>query len=370
MTAMRTLAAIALFLLPAATALAAPGQADRTDVAPRELAAKDVAPPNPFEAAYAKVAPGVVRVVNGPKHASGLLLSEDGLIVTHKSIVTRNVLTVYLPDGRRAEAKALLRDKDTDLAVLQIVPAGAKDKPAEGPAAPAAPPAPVTPLSNVKWPQATLGSGDVKAGAWMATVAYPVGTDSKAAHAPSLSAGLLSARGKIPTKLAYKGDLLLTDAMVNAGSEGGALIDMQGRVVGILCLPQFHKETGTALNVALPVEVVPPLLKRARETPDPPIAEDEFAGRKNGFLGVIKAPGSETCLVGDVTTGGPAEKAGIKPGDTIVQVGDKPVASFDDLVALLKDTKPGDKIKLTVKRPGSEKPLEIEVELAKYPEKE
>ena len=350
---MRTVAAFALIVLLAAPALPGRAQADRIPAAP-------------FEISFAAVAPSVVRIINGPKHASGLILSQDGLILTHRALVTRNVLSVYLPDGRRVDAKALLRDQDTDLAILQIVPAGAKDKPAEGQHAST----PVASLAVANWPQATLASGRLNPGSWVATVAYPVGTDVKTAHAPSLSAGLLSARGKIPTRLAYQGDLLLTDAMVNAGSEGGALIDMQGRVVGILCPPQFHKETGTALNVALPVEVVAPLLKRARETPDPPIAEVEFAGRKNGFLGVIKAQGAETCLIGDVTTGGPAEKAGLKPGDTIVRAGDLPVTSFDDLVAALKDTKPGDKVKLTVKRPGADQPLELEVELGKYPEKE
>jgi len=354
---------------------------------------------NAFEAAFAKVSPAVVRVVNGPRYTSGLLVSEDGLILTHTSLINKNVLPVHLPDGSRADAKVLLRDRDTELAVLQIIPAeaqsGAKAKDAKTPETPAdakpadtAQPAPpekpaAAASTHVKRPYVTFDEGELKPGLWVATVAYPVGTDAKQASAPSLSTGLLSTRGKLPVKIGtaslpgqdktsakssgYDGPLLLTDAMVNAGSEGGALIDSRGRVIGVLCTPQFHKESGTALNVALPAAVVPPLLKRARENPDPPIAEQEFSGRKHGFLGVIKPADAEACRI-DVAPGGPAQKAGLRTGDTITKVGDKAVASFDDLIAILKDTKPGDKLKITVTRAGAEKPLEFEVELEKYPE--
>lgn len=389
MNAHLTLVAAILVMLPATSAPAESGAG------------------NAFEAAFAQVSPAVVRIVNGQRYASGLLVGENGLILTHTGLINKNVLPVYLPDGRHADAKVLLRDKDTELAVLQIIPAEAKsdrdakdakegktpDAPAEvkpgdkapkdadAKPAPQKKPAAAAP-TDTKWPYVTFDESESKPGLWVATVAYPIGTDAKQASAPSLSTGLLSTRGKLPVKIGtaslpgqektssksgYEGPLLLTDAMVNAGSEGGALIDSRGRVIGVLCAPQFHKDSGTALNVALPATVVPPLLKRARENPDPPIAEQEFSGRKHGFLGVIKPADAEACRI-DVAPGGPAQKAGLKTGDTIVKVGNKAVATFDDLIAILKDTKPGDKLKIAVTRAGAEKPLEFEVELEKYPE--
>ena len=323
-----------------------------------------VGPNHPFTRAFRNVAPAVVRVTSGARHASGLLVSADGLIVTHRGIIRRNVMSVIFPDGPTRQARVLIRDDATQLAVLRLL-ADPADNPAPQPAEPGKDQKPritVAPIGT---------SANLKTGAWVATVAYPFGADQKVRQQPSLSAGLLAARGKIPTKLkGYDGDLLLTDAAVNAGSEGGALVDSRGQVVALLCVPQYHAETRTALNVALPVEVLPALLKRAVETPDPPIVEEDFATRKHGFLGIFRAPNAAKCVVGGVIADSPAEKAGLMPGDVITAIDDKKVGSFEDLITVLKETKPGDTIRLTVRRAGTEKPLELDVELAKYPEEE
>jgi len=353
---------------------------------PAGRAAEGDACADPFHKVFTQVAPGVVRIGSSPGTSSGLVVSADGLVVTHRRLVKKNLMPVLFSDGRKVEAKVLLRDQNTQLAILLIQPpAPAEAKPGADapPAAPAeakpsadAPTPPQTPepgAATVAWTAVPLGaSADLPVGAWAATIAYPYGTDVKTRTTPSLSAGLLSARGKLPTKLTYEGDLLLTDAAMNAGSEGGALVDAAGRVIGILCEPQYHAETKTALNVALPVEVLADLLKRARENPDPPIQEEEetASSRTHGFLGVTgdqRAPG---CRVQIVVPDGPAAKAGILPGDTITKIGDKPIANWADLVEVLKTTKPGDTVHLTVKRPGNDEPVELDVELGAYPEPE
>ena len=332
-------------------------------------AAPDVMARHPFGKVVKTITPGVVRIVDGQKYASGLLIDERGLIVTYRDIVTHNVMTVYFPDGQEVKARVLLRDKETHLAILRILAEGkaaAEDDKKEN--SKEAQPKPVAHTKRVPVP---LGaSKDVRVGDWVATIAYPIGADYRTRQKPSLSAGLLSARGKIPTKLKYAGDLLVTDAMANLGSEGGALVSAEGKVVAVLVRPQLYEDTKTALNVALPVEVLPALVTRAVDHPDPPIIEEGTAARTYGFLGVIAAPGAKKCDIGDVLADGPAQKAGLRAGDRIVKAGTTDIGTFEDLIAVLKKTRPGDKITLTIQRPGKDEPLEIDVELAAYPEEQ
>lgn len=327
---------------------------------------------HPFSRIFERVGPSVARVLLGRRYASAVLVSDDGLLVTHRDIVRRNVMTVMLPGRPVAQARTLVRDEETELAVLQLLAD-------EGPAAESESSEETAPERTAKaatqaLPVAPKGSSEsLRTGSWVASVAYPFGADEKYRQQPSLSAGLLSGKGKIPTRLDYAGDLLLTDAAANAGSEGGALVDAEGRVVGILCRPQYNAETGTALNVALPVELLPALLKRARENPDPPIAEEDFARRTHGFLGIFKAPRAARCVVGGLIPGAPAEKAGIKPGDIITRIGEDEINNFEDLTAALQKTKPGDTVHVIVERRGDDgvmHPVEMDIELAKYPEQE
>jgi S1-C subfamily serine protease len=331
-------------------------------------AAPDAMARHSFGEVFKKISPGVVRIVDGRQYASGLLIDDRGLIVTYRGIVNHNVMTVYFPDGKKVKARMLIRDKETDLAILRILAEGEDpdngDKNEEPKEAKPEP----KPVARTKRVPVPLGSSkDVGVGDWVATIAYPVGADYRTRQKPSLSAGLLSARGKIPTKLKYAGALLVTDAAANLGSEGGALVSAQGKVVAVLSRPQLYEDTKTALNVALPVEVLPALVKRAIDDPDPPIIEEATAARTYGFLGVIAAPDADKCIIGDVLADGPAQKAGMQAGDRIVKAGETDVDKFEDLIAILKKTKPGDKITLTIKRPGKDEPLEIEVELAAYP---
>ena len=337
-------------------------------------AAKGDACTDPFHKVYSRVAPGVARIMGHRGTSSALVVSADGLLVTHRRLVKKNVMSVLFTGGRKVEAKVLLRDEKTQLAILQIQPpdsdgetAPAAERPTGADAAEPAHGHPAT------WTPVPLGSSEsLLVGSWTATIAYPYGADLRKRTTPSLSAGLLSARGRLPTKLSYDGALLLTDAAMNRGSEGGALVDAAGRVIGILCEPQYHAATKTALNVALPIEVLPDLIKRARENPDPPIPEEEEASssRTHGFLGVQGDENAAGCVVRRVIPNGPAAKAGVLPKDTIAKAGDKEIANWDDLVEVLKTTKPGDTVHLTIKRPGTEKPVELDVTLGEYPRPE
>jgi serine protease Do len=326
--------------------------------------------PSPFAAAYEAVAPAVVRVVGTEEYSTGLIVSPDGLILTHGDVAGRNELSVYFADGREAKAKVLLRDAATKAAVLQLLPAGMAPGGSSNSAASSAQAATsAQPAARPSWAAAKLGSSqNLSAGSWVATVAYPRGADAKDESEPSLSVGLLVARGPLKTTLAYGGDWLVTDAMMNEASEGGALVDARGQVVGLLSKPQRNAETNTALNLALPVELAVDLLRRARETPDPPIKEEPGKNLAEiGYLGVKNSAEATACRIVNVIAGSPAEKAGLKMGDVIVRFGKTAISNYLDLRLALRQTSPGDKIRVAVRRQGEEKEREIEVTLGKIP---
>jgi putative serine protease PepD len=325
----------------------------------------------PFRAAFEKVAPAVLRVSGGRGYSSGLLLSDDGLLVTHRAIVEKtNEATILFPDGKTRQAKVLVRDDKTKLAILQLLPKKADEKTKDAAGGAPAPKDVKTPETPDKRPTVTLGSSARLAlGSWVATIAYPHGADVKARTQPTLSADILVGRGTLGEKADYNGEVLLTDAAMNAGSEGGALVTPDGLVVGVLLGPQQHQATGTVVNAALPVEVLAPLVKRARENPDPPLKEEAKPTPAHGFLGVRQDPQEQECVVGEIVPRSPAEKAGLRPGDVITKADDKDIDGFDDLLKFLQATKPGDKVRLTVKRTVADGQAfkEIEVTLGEYP---
>lgn len=360
MTPHRTMAIVAVALLALAAYGAHGTVADGAPDAQSSAIAASETPPctDPFHALFARAAPAIVRVARGRQHCSGVIVSADGMIVTHRHLITRNTMDVYLSDGRKLQARMRLRDSDTELAILQIIDDAADSDAPDDSAA-----------RSLDWPVAPLGPAEpLRAGDWVGTLAYPFGSDSKRRSTPSLSAGVLSARGRIEgIGLDYEGELLLTDAAMNLGSEGGALLGSCGNVAGILCQPQFHKDTGTALNVALPVEVIDDLIERARTDPDPPIAVETGAPRTHGFLGVQGATAAGRCVIQRVVPGQAAQQAGLKSGDIITSVDDKTVAGWDDLVAILRETSPGEEIVLTVERDGET--LKRTVTLGRFPER-
>ncbi|NIA21589.1 MAG: PDZ domain-containing protein [Anaerolineaceae bacterium] len=338
------------------------------------LAAASEGVSHPFTEIYARVGPAAVRIFDGSRHASGLIVSADGLVVTDLGIISRNEHLLYLPDQPQTRARVLVRDKKIGLAILQIITDPAPEEtPGDvitkaGPEKQKKTPPPPRPSPERTWPAVTLGSSkDLAPGDWVASVAYPIGSDMKRLSSASVSAGVLAGRGKVRTGLRYTGDLLLTDATVNAGSEGGALADSRGRVVGILTKPQRHGETETALNLALPVELLPALLKRARENPDPPIRE--LAER--AFLGVVRDDMADACRILAVAPDSAAERAGLRAGDVIIKADEQKIESFADLVDFLEDKRPGDLVNLKIRRAGKgnkNREIQVEVTLGKRPD--
>jgi serine protease Do len=307
--ALAALTALTLLLAPAARA---------EDVKPKKEAALPAALDKPapenlddlkaiqqqVKKVVEKVLPCTVNVRDGGGQGSGVIVSEDGLVLTagHVSRDAGREVTVTLSDGRKLKAKTLGANKDIDSGMLKITESG-------------------------KWPFVEMGkSGDLKKGQWVITVGHPGGY--KADRSPPVRLGrVLEATDK----------LIRTDCTIVGGDSGGPLFDMTGHVVGI------HSRIGAPLsaNIHVPVDTY-------RETWDRLLAGEVWPVVP--YLGFRADRDAPNCKVSDVVKGSPADKGGLKVDDVIVTFDGKKVLTIDDLGGALQKKKPGDEVKVEVQR--------------------
>jgi serine protease Do len=265
---------------------------------------------------------------------SGVIASADGLVLTNHHVVERAEKVEVSVPGRKQpyRAEVLGNDKQTDLAVLRIQPE--------------------TPL-----PAAHFGRiEDVRVGQWVLAIGNPYGLDG------TVSLGIVSAKGRnleIPELL---NDFIQTDAMIDRGSSGGPLVDLEGRVLGINSRGQ-----GRGIGFTIPVDTVLDVL-----------AQISNGGVERGWLGVsiqpldrdlaayLGQPELSGVIVNSVADDSPAKQAGLAAGDILVAFGEHPVeaekeedlGSFQRLVA---GTTPGTKVKLELLRGGKRKTVTTEL---------
>ena len=255
---------------------------------------------------------------------SGFIVSADGVILTNAHVVrdAREVV-VKLTDRREFTAKVLGADPKTDVAVLKI---DAKDL-----------------------PTVRLGkTSDLRVGEWVLAIGSPFGFEN------TVTAGVVSAKGRsLPDDSAVP--FIQTDVAVNPGNSGGPLFNTRGEVIGINS--QIYSRTGgyQGLSFAIPIDL-------ALKIKDQIVAHGKV---EHARLGVVvqevnqsladsfKLDKPEGALVASVERGGPADKAGLEPGDVIRKVDGHAVISSGDLPAVIGVAAPGDKIQLEVWRKGS-----------------
>ena len=294
----------------------------------------------------------------GEATGSGFVIDKSGDILTNAHVVDGAVkVTVQFSDDKTVDAKIIGRDTSTDLALLKVDPDGVDLQPLK------------------------LGSAkDVTVGDPAIAIGNPFGLSR------TLTTGVISAKQRqIQAPNGFKIDnVLQTDAPINPGNSGGPLLDAAGRVIGI----NSQIETGgsgngnVGIGFAVPIDtartVLPQLKKSGR-------VERAWLGVSSltidGSLRQAGLPVKSGALVQSVQQGSPASKAGIKGGDisaqlsngTPVQLGGdiitkvdgKAVNTSDDLASAVEGKKPGDKVKLTYRRGGSEKT--VTVSLGKRP---
>lgn len=267
---------------------------------------------------------------------SGFFISADGSILTnHHVIADANEIIVTLTDGREFKAKVIGSDERTDVALIQI---DAKDMA-------------TLPIGNPK---------TLKKGQWVLAIGSPFGLDS------TVTSGIVSAIGR------ETGDYLpfiQTDVAVNPGNSGGPLLDLQGKVVGINSQIVSRSGGFMGISLAIPIDEAMQVVAQLREN------GRVTRGRLGVQIGEVSKdvaqasglPKDEGAMVSGVMPDGPAQKAGIEPGDIILKFDGKPIKKWSDLPRVVGSTKPNTQVKVEVWRKGKPVTLTATVEEVQAP---
>lgn len=252
---------------------------------------------------------------------SGVILREDGYIITnHHVIYGFPEIWVVLWDDRILPARVVGSDTATDLAVLKIELDGL----------------PVAPIAE----QAPVRVGDV---------ALAIGNALGLSH--TVSMGIVSATGRNDLRSLVYQDFIQTDAAINAGNSGGALINASGELIGINARNMEFAKGAQNIGFAIPIDL-------ARDVMDQII---DYGSVRRGWLGAqysdlrpsLQPDGSAVRVgvgVRDVQRGGPAWNAGIRPGDVILSLDGEPVSDASRFLLAISQRVPGSKVELEVRR--------------------
>ncbi len=270
---------------------------------------------------------------------SGVILSPDGYIVTNNHVADgATTLRVKLYDGRKFDAKLIGKDAATDLALLKID------------------------AGNL--PTLPLGSSDaLRLGEWVLAIGSPFDLQS------TITAGIVSAKarqlGAIPNDFSIE-SFIQTDAAVNPGNSGGALVNTRGELVGINTLIKSQTGSYVGYSFAIPESIVRKVVGDLKEfgVVQRALLGIQFRAVDQDFLDSDegKEAGIETlggAYVAAVVEGGSASEAGVRKGDIIVAVDGVKITEASTLQEQIAKHRPNDKIVLSVKRAGKMKQIEV-----------
>jgi Do/DeqQ family serine protease len=275
----------------------------------------------------------------GRAAGSGVVVDRRGYILTNNHVVENaGEIEVRLSDDRKFKATLVGRDAKTDLAVLKID-------------------APPTSL-----PVAELGDSDrLRIGQWAIAIGNPFGLDR------TVTVGIISATGRTRVGVATYEAFIQTDASINPGNSGGPLLDVRGRVIGI---NTAIVATGQGIGFSIPINM-------ARSIMEQLVAKGRVV---RGWLGIViqdltdelaagfgVTPASGV-LISDVMKDSPAEAAGMKPGDIIVEFASAPIKEVTELQKRVASVEPGQPTPLVVIR--DRKPTPLTVKIGEQPSEE
>ena len=268
---------------------------------------------------------------------SGVIVSPQGYVLTNNHVVeSADEIEVALSDGRKTKAKVVGADPDTDLAVLKIempnLPSIVFDRPESA-----------------------------KVGDVVLAIGNPFGVGQ------TVTLGIVSALGRTALGINTFENFIQTDAAINPGNSGGALVDAHGNLIGINTAIYSRSGGSLGIGFAIPVSMAKSIM-----------AEIIATGTvTRGWIGVEVQeitpalaesfklePGKGTIIAG-VLRGGPADKAGIKPGDILLAVAGKPVSDAPSMLNAIAGLKPGEAAALSIIRNG--KAGEAQITVGKRP---
>lgn len=275
---------------------------------------------------------GAPREFENRSLGSGFIISNDGYILTNAHVVeSADEVTVRLTDKREFKAKIIGADKRTDVALIRIKATG---------------------LPAVK-----MGDpAQLRVGEWVVAIGSPFGFDN------SVTAGIVSAKGRSLPQENYV-PFIQTDVAINPGNSGGPLFNMRGEVVGINS--QIYSRSGGYMGVsfAIPIDVAMEIQNQLRASGKVSrgrlgVVIQEVGKDLAESLGLSKPMGA---VVNAVEKGGPADKAGLEPGDVILKFDGKPINASADLPRLVAATRPGTRSTVQVWRKGTTRDIAVTV---------
>ncbi|MCP5248522.1 MAG: DegQ family serine endoprotease [Candidatus Accumulibacter sp.] len=281
--------------------------------------------------------PGAPREFESRSLGSGFIVSADGYILTNAHVVeAADEIVVRLTDKRELKARVIGADKRTDVALIKIEASGL--------------------------PTVRLGDpGVLKVGEWVVAIGSPFGFDN------SVTAGIVSAKGRSLPQESYV-PFIQTDVAVNPGNSGGPLFNLKGEVVGINS--QIYSRSGGFMGIsfAIPIDVAMEVQAQLRATGKVSrgrigVVIQEVSKDLAESFGLKQATGA---AVSAVEKGGPADKAGVEPGDVILAFDGKTVSSSSDLPRMVGATRPGSKVSMQLWRQGARK--EVAVVIGEIPD--
>jgi serine protease Do len=262
---------------------------------------------------------------------SGVIVDSRGFVLTNHHVIEHaDEIDLTLTDGRTFTGTVIGRDPKTDLAVVKVD-------------------------ADQDLPAATLGDSDkIKVGQWAVAIGNPFGLGH------SLTVGVISGVGRGELGLSTFEDFIQTDASINPGNSGGPLLNIRGEVIGInTAINPVGRGIGFAIPINMAKEVMQQLVENGRvvrgylgvviQTLSPELA-GKFDVAENGGV-----------LVGDILRGSPAESAGLKRGDVILDFAGRPVHKMQELQRLVAGTRPGTPVRLTVLRDRQEQLVALEM---------
>ncbi len=269
---------------------------------------------------------------------SGVIISEDGYIVTNNHVVDgASKLKVKLNDGRSFDAKLIGKDSATDLALLKV--------------------------EGKELPTLAFGSSDaLRLGEWVLAIGSPFDLQSP------ITAGIVSAKarqlGAIPNDFRIE-SFIQTDAAVNPGNSGGALVNTHGELVGINTLIKSQTGSYVGYSFAIPESIVRKVVvdlkefgvvQRALLGVQFRVVDQDFLDTEGKELGIKDLGGA---YVAAVVEGGAASEAGIRKGDVILDIDGVKIVEPSTLQEQIAKRRPNDTVKLSVKRDGKVKQFDV-----------
>lgn len=262
---------------------------------------------------------------------SGVIVSEQGLILTNNHVVaSADQIEVALADGRKLVATVVGTDPETDLAVLRV---DAEKLPS------------ITFAANDK-----LAVGDV-----VLAIGNPFGVGQ------TVTQGIVSALGRSHLGINTYENFIQTDASINPGNSGGALIDADGNMVGINSAIYSRSGGSMGIGFAIPSSL-------ARQVMEQIITHGSVV---RGWMGIeaqdvtdelaesFKLPETKGALIAGVLRDSPADKAGLKAGDILIKIANKPVADAEGMLNIIAALKPNEKVALVITRNGVNQNVDV-----------